>query len=82
MRCAQGETRTPKDKSNGFWDRNVYQFRHLGFFIPFKFFPKSFLNSMGADTPISARKRIRTATVARHPLKVVRLPISPPGLIF
>ncbi len=28
---------------------------------------------------ISARERIRTATVARHPLKVVRLPISPPG---
>lgn len=26
-----------------------------------------------------ALKRIRTATVARHPLKMVRLPISPPG---
>lgn len=28
--CAHGETRTPKGIPNGFWDRNVYQFRHVG----------------------------------------------------
>ena len=27
----------------------------------------------------SAQDEIRTRTVARHPLKVVRLPVSPPG---
>ena len=30
----------------------------------------------------SAQGEIRTRTVARHPLKVVRLPISPPGQGF
>ena len=30
-------------------------------------------------TKKSAQGEIRTRTVARHPLKVVRLPISPPG---
>jgi len=28
---------------------------------------------------LSAREEIRTPTISRHPLKVVRLPISPPG---
>ncbi len=27
---ARGETRTHKGNPNGFWDRNVYQFRHPG----------------------------------------------------
>ena len=27
---AHEETRTPKSNDNGFWDRNVYQFRHVG----------------------------------------------------
>lgn len=28
---------------------------------------------------VSARDEIRTHTISRHPLKMVRLPISPPG---
>ena len=31
------------------------------------------------QTFLSAQNEIRTRTVSRHPLKVVRLPISPPG---
>jgi hypothetical protein len=30
---------------------------------------------------LRVREEIRTLTISRHPLKVVRLPISPPGLI-
>ena len=31
---------------------------------------------------ICAQDWIRTSTVARHPLKMVRLPISPPGQLL
>jgi hypothetical protein len=68
MKCAREETRTPTDLTPTASETAAYT----------NFATRAIRNIL----VYGARDEIRTRTIARHPLKVVRLPISPPGPII